>query len=182
MALVYYALLVLVHYGKIISGFSSVEHNYFDIIIDQSTTSTICTKSPIITGYSRPHGLAVSLYNVTWQPSSCQFRDLIEYRFQVIESCSTITPTTIYTGSNKTMKIISIQHCNSGNCYIRIRAELSDGSVSDYSPCVLINSQLLTTESKTYLTIIIILQIVLLTYRIYPNILSRCVCSYSRCL
>ena len=34
---------------------------------------------------------------------------------------------------------------------MRIRAELSSGSVSDYSPCVLINSQLLTTESKIYI-------------------------------
>ena len=31
---------------------------------------------------------------------------------------------------------------------MRIRAEVSDGSVTDYSPCVLINSQLLTVESK----------------------------------
>lgn len=126
----------------------SSDERIFNIILGQS--ATICTRSPTITGYSRPHGLSISLYNFTWQPSSCQFRGITQYRFQFIESCSTITPTTILTGSNKTTKIISIQHCNSGNnCYMRIRTELSDGSVSDYSPCVLINSQLLTIESKT---------------------------------
>ena len=125
---------------------ATAQLNILLLIVGQTT---ICTRSPAITGYSRPHGLAVSLYNFTWQPSSCQFRDLTQYQFQFIESCSTITPTTILTGSNKTTKLISIEDCNSGDCYMGIRAELSNGSVSDYSPCVLINSQLLTTESKT---------------------------------
>ena len=116
------------------------------LIKGQSTTT--CTRSPTITGYSRPHGISIPLYNFTWQPSNCHFRGIIQYQFQFIESCPTITPTTILTGSNKTTKTISIQHCNSGNCYMRIRAEVSDGSVTDYSPCVLINSQLLTVESK----------------------------------
>ena len=111
-----------------------------------------CTRSPTITGYSRSHGILISLYNFTWQPSNYHFRGITHYQFQFIETCPTSAPSTLLTGSNKTTTIISIQQCTVGNCYMRIRAELSDGSVTDYSPCVPINSQLLVVESKYYYT------------------------------
>ena len=116
------------------------------MVIDQSTG--ICTSPPSVTGYSRPHGISVSSYKFTWKSARCQDGSILQYQLQFTESCSTTLPVILITGSNKTSTIVVIPSCSAMDCYVRVRAELSDGSFTDYSTCVLINNQFVEYERK----------------------------------
>lgn len=116
-------------------------------IITGWSTGT-CTRSPIFIGYSRPHGVSVSVYNITWQSLSCHAGSITQYEVNFFGNCSTTPPVSLFTGSNKTSALIVSTHCLIGGCYVRIRGELIDGSFTDYSPCVLIDNQLQQLTSK----------------------------------
>ena len=109
-----------------------------------------CTRSPILVGYSRPHGVSVSVYNITWQSLSCHAGSIAQYEVNFFGNCSTTPPVSLFMGSNKTTTLIVSPHCVTGGCYVRMRGELIDGSFTDYSPCVFIDNQLLHFESKLY--------------------------------
>ena len=104
-------------------------------------TST-CTRSPSITGYSRPNGASVSLFKFILKSAACNNGSILQYQLQYAESCSRRLPATILTGNNKTSAIVAIPSCTPMDCYVRVRAELSDGSFTDYSPCIVIINQL----------------------------------------
>ena len=102
-----------------------------------------CTRSPLLTGYSRPHGASISVYNLTWQSLSCHSGSIAQYQVNFVGNCSTTPPVSLFTGSNRTTILIVSPHCLLGGCYVRVRGELTDGSFTEYSPCVVINNQLL---------------------------------------
>ena len=60
-------------------------------------------------------------------------------------------PVTVITGSNTTSTTVVIPSCSSIDCYVRVRAELRDGSFTDYSTCVLIKNQFVEHERKLFL-------------------------------
>lgn len=112
-------------------------------------SASACTRSPFITGYSRPYGASVSLFEFTWKSAACNDGSVLQYQLQYADSCSTRLPVTILTGNNKTSTTIAIPSCAAMDCYIRIRAELNDGSFTDYSSCVLISNPLfMENQSK----------------------------------
>ena len=92
----------------------------------------------------------MSTYNIAWKfTASCvENADVIQYQIQFVEDCLTRRIVTVSTGSNKTTALIVIPSCTDESCYVRVRAELSDTSFTDYSPCVRINNSLMEYESK----------------------------------
>lgn len=120
---------------------------YLISIGDITSSANTCTRIPKITGIYRYRGILVPVYNVTWQSFSCQFRDITQYQIQFAERCPVTGVMTLSTGSNQTSAVISIPSCEIGRCYVRVRAQLLNGSFSDYSACVLITHQLFQHES-----------------------------------
>lgn len=100
-------------------------------------TSSTCTRSPIITGYTRPHGTLV--YNFTWKLSTCH-SNINQFEIQFVESCSITQPVTVSTGNNRTTTLIVIPSCAASGCYVRVRAEMTDQMFTNYSPCVFLTS------------------------------------------
>lgn len=121
-------------------------YNINCITLDQS--SGTCTRSPSVIGYSRPHGVLVSSYKFTWKSARCNDDGIVQYQIQFTESCSTMQPVTVLTGNNRTSTIVVIPSCAATDCYFRVRAELTDGSFTDYSTCAVISNQFLEHESK----------------------------------
>lgn len=113
--------------------------------LDLSTS--VCT-TPAITGYYRPHGIAVSTYMFTWKSARCDSGDVVQYEIQFTQSCSTLQPVAVLTGSNMTTATVAIISCSMDGCYARVRGEFFDGSFTEYSRCVLIDSQLIAYESE----------------------------------
>ena len=125
--------------------------NYVELHLSLSASASVntCSSAPIITGYFRypGHGILVSLYNFTWQSLDCH-SSIAQYQIEFVETCS-MTPVMAYsTGSNQTSAVISFSSCEGGNCYARVRAELNDGSFTEYSLCVLIKHQFFLQTSK----------------------------------
>ena len=114
---------------------------------ERSTGTGICTSSPILTGYSRPHGESTSV-NLTWQSLSCHSGSIMQYEVNFFGNCSTTPSVSLFTGSTNTSILINYPYCIIGGCYVRVRGELIDGLFTDYSPCVFIDNQLLHFESK----------------------------------
>ena len=121
-------------------------NNYYwkHIVTRLGMSTSVCTRSPSIIGYSwtRPHGASVSLFEFTLKSAACNNGSILQYQLQYTESCSARLPATILTGNNKTSTTVAIPSCTAMDCYVRVRAELSDGSFTDYSSCALINNQL----------------------------------------
>ena len=99
----------------------------------------------------------MSIYNLTWQPAVCNMDNIVQYRIQFVESCTATQPVTIQTGNNKTTTLIAVPSCADTGCYLRINAQLSDSSHTEYSPCMLINGSFVEQESKLLVSIILIL-------------------------
>ena len=86
-------------------------------------------------------------YNITWRSASCNRASIIQYQIQVARGCTTgSTQTQTLTGNNETTALLVILSCEM-NCYLRIRAEMSGSSYTDYSACIIINDQLMQNES-----------------------------------
>ena len=118
--------------------------------ITENTSTSRCTKAPVITGSFRYPGTLVPVYNVSWKSFSCYLGDIAQYHIQFVEVCS-MTPTlTTLTGSNQTTVVISLGFCEMDKCHVRVHGEFTDGSLTDYSLCVLINQQLFPHQSKLY--------------------------------
>lgn len=118
------------------------------IMINFVGSSSSCAQVPIITGYARPYGISVSVYNITWNPPSCHQGNIIQYHIQVVENCLTVPVDSIFTGRNETSKSVVLPHCLDEGCYVRVRAVLRNGAFTGYSVCALINSRLLPNESE----------------------------------
>ena len=118
------------------------------IILHVAQTTDRCTRSPAITSYSRPYEALMLTYNLTWRSAICNSASVIQYQIQVAGSCTTgsTQPLTILTGNNKTTALLVIPSCDT-SCYLQIRAEMSDLSHTDYSSCVIIDSQLMEHQS-----------------------------------
>lgn len=88
----------------------------------------------------------MSTYNLTWQSAACD--SVVQYQIQVAGGCTTgsTQPLTILTGNTKMTALLIIPSCNM-NCYLRIRAEMSDSSYTDYSSCVIIDNHLMEHQS-----------------------------------
>ena len=149
----------------------------------------ICTNPPSVTGYSRPHGTSVSSYKFTWKSARCQDGSILQYQLQFAESCSITLPVTLITGNNATSTTVVIPACSATDCYVRIRAELRDGSFTDFSTCVQINNQFVEYEREliffdvntTWLpNIKLIPGPDNFDYRANWMVFSRCMCSHSR--
>lgn len=118
---------------------------------DQTCVRAQCTRSPpTVVGYSKHQlqGMSTPSYKFTWRLERCNSEDIIQFEVQFTGSCSTIPPVTVSARSNDTSVVISIPSCEEGNCYVRIRAELSDGFFTEYSACALINNQFFEHRSK----------------------------------
>ena len=88
------------------------------------------------------------VYNISWKSFSCYLGDIVQYRIQSVDVCSMTPISTTFTGSNQTTVVISLASCEMGKCHVRVRGEFTDGSLTDYSLCVLINQQLFPHPSK----------------------------------
>ena len=106
--------------------------------------ANICTRAPVITGYYRYSEITVPVYNITWQLQGCH---IAQYQVQFVGSCNMTDVATLSTGSNRTTAVISIPACEVGKCYVRVRAQLMNGSFTAYSLCVLIKQHLVLVES-----------------------------------
>ena len=73
---------------------------------------------------------------------------IVQYEVQFTESCLSSQPLTVLTGNNRTSATVVIPSCSVTDCYARVRAELTDGTFTDYSACVLINNQLTEYQSE----------------------------------
>ena len=91
----------------------------------------------------------MSSYKVTWKSFGCHDGSIVQYQVQYTESCSTTQPVTILTGNNKTSTTVVIPSCSVTDCYVRVRAVLTDGSFTYYSPCVAINNQMNVYSSES---------------------------------
>ena len=142
---------VLVLNGVFEPGKLWINRNYYHLsnlsILDIGLSTSICTRYPMIIGYSRPYGLSVPTYKFTWQLPDCD-QPVSQYEIEVIGSCSVAQPTILLTGRNETYAEINILSCADEGCYARIRAKLSSGVYSPYSPCVQISNQFLQYESN----------------------------------
>ena len=90
----------------------------------------------------------MSTYNLTWQSAACDSASVVQYQIQVAGGCTTgsTQPLTILTGNTKMTALLIIPSCNM-NCYLRIRAKMSDSSYTDYSSCVIIDNHLMEHQS-----------------------------------
>ena len=144
--------------GKLFVSIIKVHHRIHTFYPTEWSTST-CTQPPIFTGYSRPHGASLSLYNLTWQARSCHAGSIIQYEVNFVGNCSAMTPVSLFTGSNETTILIVSPHCVTGGCYVRVRGEMVDRSFTEYSPCVLINDQLLPHFESELECIVLVLKL-----------------------
>ena len=103
-----------------------------------------CSLYPMITDVDKINN---SIY-IKWIFQSCSPLVAMNYQIQFTDRCDNIL--TYYTETNETTLVVSFNIidniCFLDYCLIRLRGIMIDGNYTQFSPCVLINYQLMSSR------------------------------------